>query len=265
MKKVMAENGEFTSWDVGKKKSDQIADVVIAAEFKKTRRASRLLGSARPIQNPVKGYKMSISEVTDLMIRHMSERGGARMTEQSNEPQSLGVSRSEFDQHKTMIDQRFDHLEKINTIQYESIQKDMRHGFELIANRIGSLEDKIVASEKDTAIKFDSLQVQIGSFQRENESKFESLQGQIGSFQRETESKFDTALESTNTKFDSFENKITLKMNEQKTEILNAVRTERKEDHKYIFSTLMTIMGVGFGALSILVAIALAVLTIVFT
>lgn len=192
------------------------------------------------------------------------EKGGIPMPETPKDNASRPWS-DELEAHKKMIDQRFAHLEKINTIQFESIQKDMRHGFELIANRIGSVEDKIVSSEKDTSTKFDSLQGQIGLFQRENDSKFDSLQVQIGSFQRETESKFDTALENTNTKFDSFESKVLLKMNEQKTEILDAVRTERKEDHKYIFSTLMTIMGVGFGALSILVAIALTVLTIVFT
>ncbi|TCI25532.1 hypothetical protein EVJ32_09415 [Exiguobacterium sp. SH5S4] len=124
----------------------------------------------------------------------------------------------ELEAHKKMTDQRFDHLEKVNTMQFESIQKDMNHGFEMMGGHIGSLADKIAASEKEVA-----------------------------------------------SKFDSFESKILLKMNEQKTEILDTVRSERKEDHKYIFNTLVAIMGVGFAALGVLVTVAIAVLTFVLT
>ncbi|MGY0205096.1 hypothetical protein ACW7EJ_16810, partial [Acinetobacter soli] len=206
---------------------------------------NELKGRSKPIQVKDDGYSISMTDIKSL-TSHNKEKGVIPMSETPKDNASRPWS-DELEAHKEMTNQRFDHLEKINTMQYESNQKDVLHGFELIASRIGSLEDKILSSEKDVTTKFDSLQ------------------GQIVSFQRETESRFASALENSNTKFDSFENKITLKMNEQKTEILNAVRTERKEDHKYIFSTLMTIMGVGFGALSILVAIALTVLTIVFT
>ncbi|AYP68460.1 hypothetical protein EalM137_00010 [Exiguobacterium phage vB_EalM-137] len=155
---------------------------------------------AQPVQAGGTGVTIKITKGT---VNYAElERGGIPMPETPKDNASRPWS-DELEAHKKMTDQRFNHIEKINTMQYESIQKDMRHGFELIANRIGSLEDKIVASEKDV----------------------------------------------TN-KFDSFENKLSLKMNEQKNEIIETLRKERKEDHKYIFTTLIAIVSAAVGVLA---------------
>ncbi|QLQ21892.1 MAG: hypothetical protein HZT42_05795 [Paracoccaceae bacterium] len=162
---------------------------------------NELRGISKPIQIKGDGYSISMTNVKSL-TSHNKEKGVIPMSETPKDNASRPWS-DELEAHKKMTDQRFDHIEKINTMQYESIQKDMRHGFELIANRMGSLEDKIVASEKDV----------------------------------------------TN-KFDSFENKLSLKMNEQKNEIIETLRKERKEDHKYIFTTLIAIVSVAVGVLA---------------
>lgn len=155
---------------------------------------------AHPVQADGTGVTIKITKGS---VNHAElERGGIPMPETPKDNASRPWS-DELEAHKKMTDQRFDHMEKINTMQYEGIQKDMRHGFELIASRIGSLEDKIVASEKDVA-----------------------------------------------NKFDSFESKIILKMNEQKNELVETLRKERKDDHKYIFTSLIAIVGVAVGVLA---------------